>query len=903
MDILFNQIKKHFTDSKRFIAGALVISSLFALAACGESSSTQSNINLDAVTSSYAGPDPKTDDIREFKNNFWQPLSADNRCGGSCHLENGRAPTPFVHQGDVNTAYLAAVPLVDLDTYSNSDFVTKVAGGHNCWLSDNNACADIIESLIAAWKGGQQNSAGRQIVLNVPPIKDPGASKNFPALATDVSVLNDSFAETVYPLLIGAAKCSDCHTETSPTATSPFFANPGNVNSSYEAAKAKINLDSPADSRFVLRLRDEFHNCWTSSCANDADTMQTAIEAFADPITPTFVDPALITSKALNLADATIATGGSRYETNTIALWEFKTGGGSDTFDTSGIDPAVNLSFSGNITWILGDGIEIISGSATALTGNSQKLYDLIRATGEYSIETWVVPGNVSQQDSSIISYAAGGGPRNFAMAQDLYNYTFLNRTEDSDANGNFALTTADADEDLQASLQHVVMNFDPTNGRQIFVNGAFTGDVDSSNGGSLNDWNPSYSFSLGNEPGGQRLWKGKIRMVAIHNRILTPFQITQNFSVGVGKKYFMLFSIGDRIGIPGSYILFHVEQYDNYAYLFNQPRFINLDKDWVPTGPITIKGMRIAINGQEATAAQAFANLDATVNSTDYDFTNNGQFLSDRGTIIPLGKGPASDEFFLTFEELTGTPPNPFVETSPTPPTPPGDPADTVSDIGLRIFEEINATMSDATGILTTQPTVNATYNTYRQQLPVVEDINTFLASHQMAVAQLAMSYCSVLVDTNPGYFSGFTFDTADIAFDSQPKRDAVINPLLAAIMNVDTATPANSLLTQPDGTEIRNMLGATGFQDLDLALAADPNYEQYNSLIDCMTRCAAGPVGAAKCPIYFQYDINGDLIPASTACTATEVTSQTIDDSRTKEVVKATCAATLGSAAMLIQ
>ena len=33
---------------------------------------------------------------------------------------------------------------------------------------------------------------------------------------------------------------------------------------------------------------------------------------------------------------------------------------------------------------------------------------------------------------------------------------------------------TADADEDLQATLQHVVATYDPVNGRRIYVNGVF---------------------------------------------------------------------------------------------------------------------------------------------------------------------------------------------------------------------------------------------------------------------------------------------------------------------------------------------------------------------------------------------------------------------------------------------
>ena len=40
-----------------------------------------------------------------------------------------------------------------------------------------------------------------------------------------------------------------------------------------------VPLDDPASSRFVVRVRDESHNCWTSSCATDGQTMANAIAA------------------------------------------------------------------------------------------------------------------------------------------------------------------------------------------------------------------------------------------------------------------------------------------------------------------------------------------------------------------------------------------------------------------------------------------------------------------------------------------------------------------------------------------------------------------------------------------------------------------------------------------------
>ena len=92
--------------------------------------------------------------------------------------------------------------------------------------------------------------------------------------------------------------------------------------------------------------------------------MLAAITAFANGITATEVDPDLLTSRAIRLVDGTLASGGNRYEDAQIALWEFQSGSGLTAFDTSGVDPAIDLNFSGDVTWFGGWGISIGSDAA-----------------------------------------------------------------------------------------------------------------------------------------------------------------------------------------------------------------------------------------------------------------------------------------------------------------------------------------------------------------------------------------------------------------------------------------------------------------------------------------------------------------------------------------------------------
>jgi hypothetical protein len=847
------------------------------LIAC-EGSNTVANPNLTSGDLGYTGPPARTADIRSFEQNFWTFLKEDNRCG-QCHTPGGGAPRTFVDKTDVNAAYSEAIQIVSLLDPGSSQIVSKAATGHNCWLGQGagQACADNIEQMISNWASDSNVTSARVIQLTPPPINPPGQAKSFP------SPVPASF-DPVHQILMD--NCQGCHIETAtPLPIAPFFAN-NDAASAYEAAKPKMDIDTPPNSRFVVRLRQEAHNCWTD-CASDATTMENAIAGFAAGIVPTNVDPALQTSAALTLGDGIVAAGGNRHESNLVALWEFRTGSGNEAFDTSGIDPSITLQMQGSYQWLGGYGLDLTNGYAIANNFDSVKLKTFIESTGEYAIEAWVIPANVTQQNANIVGYS-GGTARNFTLGQEMYNYEMYNRIDDPDPqslNGEPFLTTGDSNEELlQSSLQHVVANYDPLVGRTLYINGNLVEDP-AAPGVSLDPkapptsignvvWDDNFAFVVGADVAGLNNWDGQVRMVAIHNRTLTPAQVQQNFDVGVGEKFFLLFWIGNHLGEdpldPKSFVMFEVSQFDSYGYLFDTPRFINLDPGWTPTAPIPLERMRIGINGKEALTGQAYASIETTINTTDYDPLLGQQLLSPLGTVIALEKSAAADEFFLTFERI-GNDTHVFNDLNPPPPPAPTDPtAPVVSDIGFRTFEEINASISSITGIPVTNAVVRNVYDDYIQQLPTVEDIDAFLPSHQMAIAQLVLTSCSELVDTNPGYFGGFVFgQNESVAFDSVTKRNQVINPLLTAVANYNGV---ENLTSQPTEVELRATLGDTG----PVGLVSDTNVvlANYDSLIDHMI----------------------------TNCTPSAVTTCN-DPSRTRQIVKAVCASAVGGAVTLVQ
>ena len=833
----------------------VVFFSIF-LSACGadsgaENLQNQNNNTQGGSSSSYTGPAPFNEDAQNFKLSLWDNIVIPGRCV-DCHNSETNNQSPlFADYANVNTAYTAANTIVNLEDPVTSRMISKVEEGHNCWLSSDSACVDILTRYIENWAGDSAGAAN-EIILRAPQIKDPGATKTFPE---DTS----AFSTTVYPLL--TAYCQTCHVEGIQT---PFIASM-DIATAYNAAKSKIDLEVPAGSRLVGRLRNEFHNCWDGNCTTSSAEMEAAITTFVNGLTIESVDPILVNSKALTLiGDGLVANAGGRFEDNIIALYEFKEGKGDDennkniiANDTSGVEPALNLTLSGNVDWVGGWGIKIgpamtdpetnlplRNGKAQGSTGDSVKLYDQIKATGEYSIEAWLVPNNISQEDARIITYSGSSEARNFTLGQSLYNYEVLHRSSTSDQNTVFA--TADADERLQASLQHVVVTFAPGQGRKIYVNGQFTGDVDPDEAGNFSEWDNSFAFVLGNETDGKSLWQGTIRMVAIHNRALSEAQVSQNFEVGVGEKFFLLFSISHLIdptdpNTADDFIVFEASQMDSFSYLFTEPYFISLNEN-PDLDNIPLKGLRLGINGKLAEVAQSFQTVDMVLDNSLYT-NGTGQAISRLGTLIALQKGASDDEFFLSFEEI-GTYENIIVNAEPPSPSAPVNSA-AEPEIGLKTFDEVNASMSVMTGVASTDTKVKNTFDKVKQQLPTAENIGGFLSAHQMAMTQLAIQYCDALVEDNTlrsSFFPSFDFDeSANTAFDVDG-RNLIINPLISKFIG-------SNLSSQPADSDVITEL---------------------NSLMDTLTTCAN-----------------------TTSC----------DTQRTTTTVKATCAAVLGSATTLVQ
>ena len=652
--------------------------------------------------------------------------------------------------------------------------------------------------------GGGGSGEVAQLPTGTPPPPQVGGP---PPVTVDRAASVEAFSSTVYPLL--RQYCAECHAGAGPG--SPSIAHP-NLDTAFNAVvnSQKVNLTTPNRSRLVRRLSADFHHCW-SDCVLDGMQMEAAISTWAELIAQAAPPPGsggtpggggavdLIASSALKLENGQEDLGAERYHEHVVAFYDFKEGSGTIARDTSGVEPAMDLTLTG-ARWMSNYGIEIETGKASAQRIPSRKLYDRIAdaqtGTQQYSVEAWVIPANVTQEGPArIVSYSANSGECNFHLGQVLYSYDARNRSVLPAISGNGApsLLTYPADQDLQATLQHVVLTYDQYRGRRIYVNGEFTDDVDEQGPGRLWNWSPFHTLVLGNVPGDDRLWLGKIQLLSIYDLALTQAQIDQNFDAGVGKRLIMRFDVSAWAG-AGSFIEFMVSELDDFSYLFCQPTFVSPN-----ASGFRVANLRIAVNGVVPVSGQSFQSVDALVQEPR-------QLLSRQCSIVQKDGGAAEDQFTIEFEALGN-----FED--PVDPGPPAVPpvemfGEPLPSEGLRDFDRVNNSMASLTGVDPNAANVRDAFTELEQQLPPTFDLRTFSSSQQVGIAKLSLEYCDAMVESNTlrnaffGTTPAFQFDQpVTTAFSDQAKRDLIIDRLVDRMLNANIAY-------QPSRDELRPAL-----------------------------------------------------------------------------------------------
>jgi hypothetical protein len=170
-----------------------------------------------------------------------------------------------------------------------------------------------------------------------------------------------------------------------------------------------------------------------------------------------------------------------------------------------------------------------------------------------------------------------------------------------------------------------------------------------------------------------------------------------------------------------------------------------------------------------------------------------------------------------------------------------------------VRTFDEINGTLAAITGVSPLDPGVQGTFNLVRQSMPAVPTLEAVLASHQIAIAQLAIEYCNALIEDaslrNSIFGSALWGSSPSALFPNAANEAQLFDPLLDRMLGITQIT------TQPDRTLVATEL---------------------SELIN---------------------GIPGDATRSGLAATNSGSVQRTLD------IGKAVCSAVVGSAAMLVQ
>jgi VanZ family protein len=145
-----------------------------------------------------------------------------------------------------------------------------------------------------------------------------------------------------------------------------------------------------------------------------------------------------------------------------------------------------------------------------------------------FTIEVYITIDDIDQNGPArIVTYSLNTSQRNFTLGQEFDSLILRLRTTESDENGVYPHFRGD-NVFTPGKKQHVTVSYDGKL-EKLYVDGQLR-KVSSELEGSFSSWDPNAFFVIGNEHTGDRLWQGKIYLVALYNRALGDEEIYQNY-------------------------------------------------------------------------------------------------------------------------------------------------------------------------------------------------------------------------------------------------------------------------------------------------------------------------------------------------------------------------------------
>lgn len=218
-------------------------------------------------------------------------------------------------------------------------------------------------------------------------------------------------------------------------------------------------------------------------------------------------------------------------------LYNFNEGDGSLAFSSDpdgrwplrAVDPSA-------VRWI--DGAIVIESSTTLHAEPPVAFYEACVASGELTVEAWIVPAESSLSDARrIVSSSVDPERRNFTLDQGTLlvgepaSRTYVGRIRAAGAttpNGLPGILTEDV---ARASLTHLVMVRTSTGRLRIYVNGVLVGNE--VRDGDFQQWDPTFPLLVGNENGSGSAWLGEVHALRLDSRAWSGQEVREHRRLG----------------------------------------------------------------------------------------------------------------------------------------------------------------------------------------------------------------------------------------------------------------------------------------------------------------------------------------------------------------------------------
>lgn len=223
---------------------------------------------------------------------------------------------------------------------------------------------------------------------------------------------------------------------------------------------------------------------------------------------------------------------GVRTDTGLTALYPFYEMAGSTVHDVSGVGVATDLSIlNGSHTWNRPDGGLTLTGPNGVFTTTPGKLVAALMATGEFTLEAWIVPAT-SDQEGRLISCDLGGSGLNYALGQGIDRGTAEDYGVGVRTSSNPGTTLNGSDAQVTGTLQHVVGTRSSDGHLRLYVDGVEDASSPLLVPGDFSVWD-NFPFVLGATALLSDDWQGTYRLVAIFERALAPAEVAQHHAAG----------------------------------------------------------------------------------------------------------------------------------------------------------------------------------------------------------------------------------------------------------------------------------------------------------------------------------------------------------------------------------